>query len=376
MKILRSLHYLRKLPSVSNKQQLKVLCNRCYRNNIINTSALAAQSIVHFSSISSETLTTTEATSLLSSSTTDQQQQINHENPKTFAENRSFENIWLKLNAFYKMNGFICNEQLQPLLDFMEKHNPGRSTGNDRETFLSKNQQLFLLQVVGFEMPLLSPTERIHNFQLIWKYLEESCPINTLSPEHYHVMLEVYRRNRLALTDYHSLLTAYERIGGNIKSEIIYRKILEVAGACGDVSMGTTLLAEMRTLRLPLDEHAYNSLLMANGRIKDKNGLQSVYDTMLATGVSIGIKTQTTLALLAIENDQRELFNSILLRFKGNFSIDDILRMLESIPRVKYLSWCESVVETLIKEFPKEYAQQPEIPFSLRRICMEMLHNE
>lgn len=376
--ILRSVRCFRKLQqfSDSKRYQFEVQFNKYY-HNVIVTGASGDFRVRRSSVVPCETRHRTNTTLPSSVATTTITQRANKDSERIHPVKLSFESIWTKLNSCYKSNGVIYNEQLQPLLDFMaDKRWPKES---DAE-FLEVKQQLFLLEIVGCDMPSVHPERRMKNFQFIWNYFHEIGGKEgkfSLTPEHYHVMLNVLRRNRLPLNDYRGLLSGYEEVSGMGKNETTYQKLLEVAGGCGDVSMATTLLAEMRSLELPLDEHDFNSLLMAYGRNKDKKGLKTVYDSMLATGVPIGLETQTTLALLAIENDERAVIENILLQFQGNFRIDDILRMMESVPSsVKDVNWATNLVEKLVKELPTEYVQQTEVPFGLRRICIEMLQKE
>lgn len=265
-----------------------------------------------------------------------------------------------KLESAYQWNGFIGTEHLQPLLDIFQK---------DPSIKLTYEQGLFLLNVCGCEMPSLNADNRLQNFQKIWQILQQS---NQITKEHYITMLQIFKFNRTPLSDYKIFLQEYEKHKGTAKD--IYSPLLEVAGASGNVKQTTELLAEMRSMQIALTEHDFNSLLLAHSRAKDMDGFQTVCDSMHATGISVSTETQSTLILAYMENEDEAKALQILKQYHGQFHSDEILKILQSIMLTSQIS--RDFVSELVKEFSVDYVKGPEVPLSLRRICVELLHNE
>ncbi|XP_061391079.1 leucine-rich PPR motif-containing protein, mitochondrial [Musca vetustissima] len=263
-----------------------------------------------------------------------------------------------RLDSFYQWNGFIGAEQLQPVLEQMKA----------RGGQLSHEQGLFLLNICGCEMPSITPAERMAKFQEVWQYLQEA---DMITRDHYHIMLNVLQYNQHPLNDYKTLVQEYEKLGGSTKE--IYSDLLAIAGATGNVKQTTELLAEMRTLQLPLSERDFNSLLLANARAKDMKGFETVKDSMHAAGLSLSLNTQSTLFVAFMENGDRDKALAILQDYRGQFEPDQVLSMLRSIHQSAIGS--EDLVKQLVKELRPEYVKCVEVPLALRRVCVEFLHN-
>ncbi|XP_065364711.1 leucine-rich PPR motif-containing protein, mitochondrial [Calliphora vicina] len=269
------------------------------------------------------------------------------------------ENVMGKLESAYQWNGFIGIEQLQPLMDVL-KTNPNSK--------LTHEQGIFLLNVCGCEMPSMTADERLIHFQNIWQYLHQA---DQITKEHYHTMLQVLQFNRAPLKEYKIFLEEYEKHNGS-PNEVLSH-LLAVSGANGNVKQTTELLAEMRSLQMALTEHDFNSLLLAHARAKDINGCQTVQDSMHATGLSISTETQSTLVVAYMENgDETKAFN-ILQQYHGQFQSHQVLKMLQSVTASTGIS--QEFVSQLVKELKDDYVKGPEVPISLRRICVELLHN-
>ena len=272
----------------------------------------------------------------------------------------TIDHVMGKLESAYQWNGFISVEHLQPLLDVLKK-DPGVKITHD--------QGLFLLNLCGCEMPSLNADDRLLNFQQIWQYLQQS---DQITKDHYLTMLQVFQFNRAPLKDYKMFLQEYEKHKGS--PEEIYSQLLAVAGASGNVKQTTELLSEMRSMQVALTEHDFNSLLLAHARAKDMEGFQTVLDSMHATGISVSTETQSTLVVAHIENDDESKALKILQQYHGQFHSDEILKMLQSTTSVSRIS--QDFVSELVKEFNVDYVKGPEVPIPLRRICVELLHNE
>ncbi|XP_037813654.1 leucine-rich PPR motif-containing protein, mitochondrial [Lucilia sericata] len=271
-----------------------------------------------------------------------------------------FEHVMGKLESAYQWNGFVGIDQLQPLMDVL-KANPNLK--------LTHEQGLFLLNLCGCEMPSLTADERLVYFQHIWQFLQQS---DQITKDHYHTMLQVFKFNRAPLKDYKILLQEYEKHNGS-PNEIL-SQLLEVSGANGDVKLTTELLSEMRSLQMALTEHDFNSLLLAHARAKDMSGCQTVQDSMHATGLSISTETQSTLIVAYMENGDEAKASNILQQYHGQFKSYQVIKMLQSITACSKIS--QEFVSQLVKEFKSDYLKGPEVPIALRRICVELLHND
>lgn len=272
----------------------------------------------------------------------------------------TIDHIMDKLESAYQWNGFIGVENLQPLLNILKK-DPGLK--------ITHEQGLFLLNLCGCEMPSLNADDRLLNFQQIWQYLQQS---DQITKDHYLTMLQVFQFNRAPLKDYKMFLQEYEKHKG--LPEEIYSQLLAVAGASGNVKQTTELLAEMRSMQVALTEHDFNSLLLAHARAKDMDGFQTVLDSMHATGITITTETQSTLVVAHIENEDEAKALKILQQYHGQFHSDEILKMLQSTTSASRIS--QDFVRELVKEFNVDYVRGSEVPIPLRRICVELLHNE
>lgn len=271
----------------------------------------------------------------------------------------SMESVMGRLDSFYQWNGFIGNEQLQPVLEQMK-------TGGKQ---LSHEQGLFLLNICGCEMPSLTSSERMANFQEVWQYLQDA---DMITRDHYHIMLNVLQYNQHPLSDYKTLLQEYEKLEGSAKE--IYSDLLAIAGATGNVKQTTELLAEMRSLQLALSERDFNSLLLANARAKDMTGFETVKDSMHAAGLSLSLNTQSTLFVVFMENGDKDKALSILQDHAGQFEPEQVLGMLRSVNESPIGS--KELVKQLVKELKPEYVKCVEVPLALRRVCVEFLHNK
>ncbi|XP_075155386.1 leucine-rich pentatricopeptide repeat containing 2 [Haematobia irritans] len=272
----------------------------------------------------------------------------------------SMETIMGRLDSFYQWNGFIGNEQVQPVLDFL-KINSGAQD-------ISPEQGLFLLNVCGLEMPSLSEEERISHFQAIWQYLQNA---GMITKDHYHVMLNVLQYNRHPLNDYKTFVDEYTKLQGSAKE--IYSDLLAVAGATGNVKQSTEILAEMRSLQLPLSERDFNSLLLAHARAKDMVGYQTVQDSMFAAGLTLSLNTQTTQFVVFLENGDEAKALNILQDNHGQFETHHVLNMMNSV--VKTPTASRELVVQLVKELKPDYVLGSEVPITLRRVCIEFLRN-
>lgn len=276
------------------------------------------------------------------------------------ASKLGFEHVMGKLESAYQWNGFIGTEHLQPLLDVL-KANPNWK--------LTQEQGLFLLNLCGCEMPSLTADERLLNFQHIWQFLQQS---DQITKEHYHTMLQVLQFNRAPLKDYKVFLQEYEKHNGSPND--ILPQLLAVSGSNGNVKQTTEILAEMRTLQLALTELDFNSLLLAHARANDMNGFQTVRDSMHATGLSISTETQSTLIVAYMENGDESKALNILQQYHGQFQPHQVIKMLQSVTKSDKVS--QEFVSLLVKELKADYVKGPEVPISLRRICVELLHNK
>lgn len=271
-----------------------------------------------------------------------------------------FDHVMRKLESFYPRNGFIGIEQLKPLMEVLEA-NPNSS--------LTHEQGLFLLNLSGCELPSLTADERLSNFQKIWQYLQQS---DQITKEHYFTMLQVLQFNRAPLGDFKIFLQEYEKHNGS-RNEILPH-LLAVSGANGNVKQTTEILAEMRSSQLALTEHDFNSLLLAHARANDMNGLKTVWESMQATGLSISTETQSTLVVAYMENKDEAMASNILRQYHGQFQLHQVLKMLQSIKACAEIS--RDIVSQLVKEINADYVKGPEVPISLRKICVELLYNK
>ncbi|KAM7347356.1 leucine-rich pentatricopeptide repeat containing 2 [Cochliomyia hominivorax] len=270
-----------------------------------------------------------------------------------------FEHVMGKLESAYQWNGFIGTEQLQPLMDVL-KANPNWK--------LTHEQGLFLLNLCGCEMPSLTADERLLNFQHIWQYLQQS---DQITKDHYNTMLQVLQFNRAPLKDYKVFLEEYQKHNGT-PNEIL-SQLLAVSGSNGNVKQTTEILAEMRSLEMSLTEHDFNSLLLAHARANDMNGFKTVMDSMHATGLSISSETQSTLIAAYMENGDEIEASKILQLYRGQFEPHQIIKILQNVTTSTNIS--QEFVSQLVKELKADYIKGPEVPISLRRICVELLHN-
>lgn len=273
---------------------------------------------------------------------------------------RGLEYVMGRLESAYQWNGFIGLEQLQPLMEAI-KTNPNVG--------LTSEQGLFLLNVCGCEIPSQKPEERIEYFQEIWQLLQQA---DLITKDHYHTMLQVLQYNRAPLKDHKAFLQEYQKHNGSPKE--IYSELLAVAGANGNVKQTTELLAEMRSLQLALTERDFNSLILAHARANDMNGCQRVRDSMHATGLPLSTETQSTLVAAFMENSEEADASIILQQYHGQFQAHQVLKMLQSVTMSTGIT--QEFVSQLVKEFKPDYIRGPEVPISVRRICVELLQNE
>uniref|UniRef100_W8AAS6 Leucine-rich PPR motif-containing protein, mitochondrial n=1 Tax=Ceratitis capitata TaxID=7213 RepID=W8AAS6_CERCA len=238
---------------------------------------------------------------------------------------------------------------------------------------LSNEQAHFLLRACGTQMPARTTIIRLSLFKRLWAYLAQH---ERLSAAHYVTWLQVLEHNRAPLPDFQNFLTEFKRLNTSNVFTLpdIYAQLLETACSAGDMQQTTALLAEMRTHDLPLTERHFNALLQGNSRNHDIAGCRAVLDNMVAAGIQPSAETQSVLVCAYLENDTAQKAIEIVQQFRGQFNAVQVVSMLRSLLYVEKQPE-EEFIKMLVRELPKDFAEDIEVAIPLRHVCIELLHN-
>ncbi|XP_037935324.1 leucine-rich PPR motif-containing protein, mitochondrial [Teleopsis dalmanni] len=272
------------------------------------------------------------------------------------------ETLFNSLNSYYQINGYVKADTLNELLESVE-----------RDDKLSKEQIEFLLTLCN---PIRMPTEntavRKEFFERLWNVLKTR---NHINKELCHIKLQIFKDNRVPLTNFRQILQEYEENGCTTSTPDLYSKLLRIVCESGNIQQALEILTEMRNKNFALAEADFNSLILGHARSFDINNSYKILDSMTAAGLSASSETQTMLIIAHLENNDIPKAKEILHKYHGQFSAAQIFNILRSCLIVDF-DFDLEFISQLILEIPKLDLIGPEVPTALKSVCIEMIHNK